>query len=293
MAVLLEADQLAKLEFGVKFFTPAPRLKDLVTSYYVVTTPFALMDNLHPEWANIRFSLFGRWWAEDVPNSNEGAPIEVGLFGPTDRTRRFQSEGGVLLGIGLTPLGWASLIGGDASLLANRVVDLGARLGPDGDEIVTRLRALESEARVVLLNDVLAQRLADKGPAPPLAEQAHSLIVGGEIDDVGELAGRLGIKERSLNRLCLRLFGFGPKRLLRRQRFLRTLGMVRDKLDRPLTEIIDPAYYDQAHFIKEFRAHMGMSPTAYFSSPREMMRRAAEARQQVIGAPVQGLHQPM
>ena len=35
---------------------------------------------------------------------------------------------------------------------------------------------------------------------------------------------------------------------------------------------------------------MGMTPMAYFATPREVMRRAAEGRHALLGAPVQGLH---
>ena len=66
------------------------------------------------------------------------------------------------------------------------------------------------------------------------------------------------------------MFGFSPVRLLRRQRFLRTLARVRDALDQPLGQLIDPHYYDQAHFNRDFKAYMGMTPIAYFRSPREV-----------------------
>ncbi len=75
------------------------------------------------------------------------------------------------------------------------------------------------------------------------------------------------MSERTLHRLCNRAFGFSPKALLRQKRFLRTLERVRGVLDRPLSGLIDDGYFDQAHFNREFREFMGMTPTDYFNSP--------------------------
>ena len=35
---------------------------------------------------------------------------------------------------------------------------------------------------------------------------------------------------------------------------------------------------------------MGMTPLAYLTCPREILRRGGEERRRVLGAPVQGLH---
>jgi AraC-like DNA-binding protein len=168
---------------------------------------------------------------------------------------------------------------------------LDRQLGPSGSAILSRLLEVRTDAeRVAILDTILGA-----GPASPsaycaLAVQVQQALLAGTVDQVGDLAEQLGIEQRTLHRVCTAVFGFPPVRLLRRQRFLRTLAKVRDQLDQPLGELIDSAYYDQAHFNRDFKACMGMTPLAYFRLPREAMRRAAEERHRVLGAPVQGLH---
>ena len=46
----------------------------------------------------------------------------------------------------------------------------------------------------------------------------------------------------------------------------------------PVREALDAAYFDQAHFYRDFRDFMGMSPRAYFTASRALMARAAAAQ---------------
>jgi AraC-like DNA-binding protein len=277
----------------IRFHLPSAALRDLVTAYVIVESAGPLTDSLHPEWANIRFVLWGSWQIQDLATGSMIAAPSSVLFGPTDRTRIFSSPGGGLLGVGLTPLGWVQLVGGNAGTIANKMVDLGDTLGVNGAALAGSLQAGADDAgRVALLDKIFARRVSAGGRRVPLAVRAHEVLVSGLARDVAEFAAQVGMSPAKLSRLCLGVFGFTPKRLLRRQRFLRTLGAVCDSLDRPLTELIDPAYYDQAHFNRDFKAFMGTTPRAYFNAPRELLRRAAEERRRVIGAPVQGLHPP-
>jgi AraC-like DNA-binding protein len=262
-----------------------------VTSYYFLESAGPLADFTHPEWGNIRFALRGMWRFEDDQGRETIEPSGATLFGPTDRARRFATDGGLVLGIGLTPLGWLTLIGEDASHFANLVVPLGRQLGPSGSAIHARLLEARTDAeRVALLDAILDSRPASHSAYCALAVQVQQALLSGTVDHVAALADQLGIEPRTLHRVCTAVFGFPPVRLLRRQRFLRTLAKVRDQLDQPLGELIDSGYYDQAHFNRDFKACMGMTPRAYFRLPREALRRAGEERNRVLGAPVQGLH---
>jgi AraC-like DNA-binding protein len=274
----------------VRFWLPDPDLRAEVTAFYAVDVAGPLHDHLHPEWGNVRFRLRGEWQMEQ--GGRMTATPSATLFGPTDRTARFETENGAMMGIGLTPIGWQRLIRGDASRLSNTIVPLYDRLGTHGDTLSAALISdTDGDARAARLTQVLRARLADAPPTDEDIIAVQQALLDDSVVDVTALASPVDMAERTLQRLCLRTFGFGPKRLLRRQRFLRTLDRIRDRLGEPLTDLVDGAYYDQAHFNRDFKAFMGMSPTAYYRSPREVMRRAADERARIVGASYQGLHE--
>lgn len=275
----------------VRFHLPAPDLRPYVTSYYAVDVHRGpLVDYLHPEWGNVRFILAGVWTRE----MDGAAPWVAGganLLGPTDRTGIVRTDGGAMLGVGLTPLGWAQLVRRDAEPLANRTLPFSEVLGPEADDLLAGLIAAPDDAaRTPMLDATLLRRLADAPPASEAVTALSQALVTLDLADTPAFARAIGVSTRTLDRLCRRVFGFAPKRLLRRQRFLRTLDRIRDRLDRPLGDMIDHGYHDQAHFIREFRSYMGMTPSAYYASPREALRRAAVGRAEVIGGSVQGVH---
>ena len=68
------------------------------------------------------------------------------------------------------------------------------------------------------------------------------------------------------------------------------LSVMRSRLDEPWTALLDDAYYDQSHFVRDCQRFVGMSPTQYFALPRILLDPAARLRVQTIGESLQGLH---
>lgn len=277
-------------ELQVGFALPAPALRPLITTYYQVVAPGPLTDYLHPEWGNIRFTTRGSWQLSRA-GCPDPSPDRHGLFGPSDRTATVTTQGqAAMVGVGLTSLGWNQLLGVPANLHANRMRPLSDVLGDSADALWQRLCALPWAEVPAALDEFFLARASAAPPADPMIETVQAALIDGNIDTAHDFAASLGVNDRTLARLCLRVFGFAPKRLLRRQRFLRTLADIGDRLDQPLASLLDGSYFDQPHFNREFRAYMGMTPRAYVHSPRQMMRRAAIERMRTAGAVVQGLH---
>ncbi len=260
----------------VNVYLPAIALQSYVTFYYFVTAYRPLEDFLYPEWGNIRLALEGEW---RVTMAGYGPEPQVDtLFGPTDRCGAVTTAGGRIVGFGMTPLGWRRLIGTDADLMANRVRSLAGELGAPAHELRAAFASDTSEAQGVARLDALLTELVSRRRPETPAFIALALALQARPAGVTQFAAEAGVPPRTLHRLCLRLYGFALKRLLRRQRFLDTLGKVRTAVGDPLREALDAAYFDQAHFYRDFRDFMGMSPRAYYAASRALMARAAAAQ---------------
>ena len=138
----------------------------------------------------------------------------------------------------------------------------------------------------------LLAQLGRPSPQEALIAACHLALCDTEVANVAQLGERLGLSARSLERLCGRYFGFPPKLLLRRQRFMRSLaawmlgGMGR------WSRAIDELYTDQAHFNRDFHAFMGMGPSDYAALPHPILSAFMEQRARTLGSPAQTLDRP-
>jgi AraC-like DNA-binding protein len=283
---------------AVRFFMPSAELRPYISTYYLTEVSIhegqLIRDWLHPEWANLRFA-FNDHWEAGIGDAPLRRTPHFNAAGPTCHATQFVTGPMRAWGVGLLPLGWARLIQADAAGFADRFVDgtdesAFAALAPLLGQIFGAQPDPAGEAARIdaFLLGLLAQRPEHEDEAKIRA--AHGALLDTEIGAVGDLAERLAISPRSLERLSLKAFGFSPKLLLRRQRFLRSLAQF--MLDPSLTWIstLDFHYVDQAHFVRDFRRFMGMSPSEYALLDKPVMRAAARARAEAAGAAVQALH---
>lgn len=282
---------------STRFFPVSTALRPYVSTIYLteVTIPRGgrVEDYLHPEWANLRFV------EGDLPRAaiGGGAALEAPRFiatGPTSKACYFSAGNMQTWGIGILPMGWAKFIPLAAEDLADRFTDGNAH--PAFTRFSSLARSLRQmndvEAAALSIDDYFSRLLADAPPDDPAILAAHVALVDDDLSSVAGLADKLSMSERSIERLSHRAFGFPPKLLLRRQRFLRSLG--RFMLDPSMAWIdtMDHHYYDQAQFTRDFQRFMGMSPRDYAARPKPILGSAAFARAAAAGAAVQGLHKP-
>jgi AraC-like DNA-binding protein len=83
---------------------------------------------------------------------------------------------------------------------------------------------------------------------------------------IGRMAGEIGLSHKHLLREFDRCVGLTPKMFSRVCAFQRAIAWIghRTAVDWADTAVAS-GYYDQAHFIHEFRAFSGMTPSRYLS----------------------------
>ncbi len=188
------------------------------------------------------------------------------MAGPRTRAL-FKSVSGVTRAaiIRLKP-GWSeSLLGVAAPELTDRIVridDLWGRAGSDLSEEILTVRELP--ALLECLSRAIGRRTgqAPESASARLARRAARLLDVGEAR-VEHVAARLGVTSRHLRRAFTQSIGVAPKQYARTARLQRAIRLAATSRDwgRVAT---DAGYYDQAHFIADFRAFVGATPSAFF-----------------------------
>jgi AraC-like DNA-binding protein len=133
-----------------------------------------------------------------------------------------------------------------------------------------RLREMETTpSRVRLLQKLLIGRILGSQPPEPRVQVAvRGITLSGGALSVERLSNSLGLTRQHLTRLFSFHIGVGVKvfcRIMRMRQVLSTLGRVSSEsahLDWA-TLAADSGYFDQSHFVRDFRALTGLTPERF------------------------------
>lgn len=280
------------------FREPPAQFEGCFTTFYHLTLEMPegaepVTDYLQPEWGNIRFFCGTTPEAEIGGTRISGARF-VGT-GPSALPCRFTLGPVRMWGVGFLPLGWARFIDADASDCANLICD-GAQhpafrhFASLADVLCDPEASLDEQFAALVA--VMSRTMRPSRDEPRIA-RVHAALVSGDHATVHELADACAMSIRTLERVCMRYFGFAPKLLMRRQRFMRSLTTFMLQRGTRWTEAMDGHYHDQAQFTREFREFMTMNPSEYAGLDHPILTSFMEARARVWGSPAQTLDPPV
>jgi AraC-like DNA-binding protein len=141
-------------------------------------------------------------------------------------------------------------------------------------EEICRGRVRELHHRVedaISIRDAVRILLANLPPpaaAPnPVQRAIESAAAAKGNVNADHLASSANLSPRGFRRRCLEESGLGPKRLCRVLRFRHACTLARASVRPDWAAIaVDAGYFDQAHFIHDFREFTGLTPMAVFSN---------------------------
>jgi AraC-like DNA-binding protein len=241
--------------FSVTRIEPAPDLAPFVERHWIV-----------------RWDLRGR-----PPHEQETLPypcahlvIEAGQSNARGvTTTRFvrRLEGvGLVVGTKFQPGGFAPFVGFALSELTDRVLPLRDVFGATADGLEPEVLAQpDPRAQVGVVAAFLRSRRPRRDESIEIAEA--SVRVAREdrtVASVEQLAERAGVSPRTLQRLFRRYVGVSPKWVIVRFRIHEAAARLSAGTPVDCAALAQElGYFDQAHFIRDFKSQVGRSPADY------------------------------
>lgn len=176
-----------------------------------------------------------------------------------------------LLGIRLIPQGLGLLFEQPADRIVDGTHDLEALISqPQRAELVSALNCDDVDERFRLAEGWLRRRLQRSRTDDRLIRKAVQFVdaTSGTLP-IDQLAQRLSVQRRTLERAFEQQVGISPKALSRVRRFRRAHALL--EAGQSITEAAHlSGYFDQAHLCRDFQTFSGRSPGRYLSGAREL-----------------------
>jgi len=229
----------ARRHFRLTRVPPSTDLAHLIDRHWVVdwdlAEPYTVEIVTHPS-VNLTFEPDGGWI--------------TGVF-----TRRWQREltgAGHVIATKFRPGGFHPFHPVSAHTLTNNVLAADTVFGPFAP---TTFEELEDGLR--------AHGWTDDPRVDEVVELHAAMLRDPSITRVEDLCAHAGYSARTLQRLFREYVGVSPKWVLDRIRLHEAAERMAEGDDDWASMALDLGYFDQAHFIKAFKAVVGRSPAAY------------------------------
>ncbi|MEO8394890.1 MAG: helix-turn-helix domain-containing protein [Chloroflexota bacterium] len=240
-------------KFQLTRYFPAPDLAFFVMRYWIIR------------------------WDLDEPHVQETLPYPcVNLAFEKNKTlvygvergkaqNRIEGKGQVF-GVKFRPGAFYPFIKIPMTQLTDRTLPVGEIFGIDDKALEDAVLSLDDdEAMIALVESFLRDHLPERDENITLINQIVDCIVDDRrIIKVDDIVALMGIQKRTLERLFSQYVGVSPKWVIQRYRLHEAAEqLAADPVGDCSQMALALGYFDQAHFIKDFKAVIGTTPAEY------------------------------
>lgn len=242
-------------KFQLRRYAPSEKLQHFVKHYWVVSWD---LTGLPPYLQDV------------VPNPCVNLVMEdhrSGIYGVSSRmyTKRIEGKGQVF-GVKFHPGGFYPFVRTALSNLTDQSLALEQIFGADAADYEQQLRSSADPAdRIALTEALLVKHLPPQDKPVILINQIIDRIkIDRELTKVEQICDTFHLNKRKLQRLFNQYVGISPKWVIKLYRLQNAAeAMDTGKEYDTLKLSADLGFYDQSHFIKDFKSIIGKTPDEY------------------------------
>jgi AraC-like DNA-binding protein len=262
-------------EIHLDYVVAGPGVADYVTIFYDFRANVpAFEDTERADHAQLRFRLSPGGATYRFADGSIQQAKDLHVIGPTSGATQVSTPGPVhVFGAGITPAGWAAMIGSDASSMLNRVIDATELFGDRVRQAADALIAAPDTAAMVTIGEALVIDLVRGrgGAAVDFMRHVDVWLSDRPSPDLADLLAATGLSRRQVERRCNALYGAPPKLLARKYRALKAAVALVTEAAR-LDDLLDRGFYDQSHLIREIKHFTGLTPGQMQAEPNLLAR---------------------
>ncbi|MEO9070945.1 MAG: helix-turn-helix transcriptional regulator [Ginsengibacter sp.] len=247
---------------------PSEKLKEVVKSFWVLESKESYTHITMPDVCPELLFHYNGQFDELIDNNKSQKSFTAGVHAQTHQRRKFYVDSAFgMFGVCLYPYAIPLLFGISANELTNETPDLNSLLKEEGLRLEEEIgKAINSNQRVKIVEEFIVRKMAGTHQSNlPVFKAVQDIIETNGLITVKKLAGNYFLSERQFERKFLHYAGFSPKLFSRIVRFHAAMSQYGTR-EKSLTSIaLECGYYDQSHFIHDFKEFSGLHPKYFFS----------------------------
>lgn len=248
---------------------PCTSLAPYIKNYTLVTIDKDLVNEVfYPSgYVDLVINISGGAAATIINGKRKDTPAIELLGHLTLPTRLTVSQGTSVLIARIYPHASALFFSDPLSEFTNYATDMyDVALAENRDLYDRIMETPKLDSKIKILENYLLQQLKKNETrlkkVSTILNLSQELYSNHQSLDLSSLSEHSGLSERYIQKLYLSNIGISPGALTSVTRFNKSLQLVLNTTESLTTIAYDCGYYDQAHFIKEFRKFTGITPSA-------------------------------